>query len=110
MPTEVKVGRHRVEATLLDGVTATGDGEWHEVAMWDTVSVQVKGITNATVQIRGSNAPTMPSNTSDEALLGELTADGLSASIPAKLKYIKAKVSAYVSGTIYVYAFGRIGD
>lgn len=95
-----------LEATLLNGVTATGNGEWFDVAGFHPCSFQISGITVATVQFRGSNAPTKPADASDEFKLGsDVTADALVA-LDAPVRWIKAKVSAYTSGTIFVYMLG----
>lgn len=101
-------GWYTVNATLLNAVTATGDGEWMNIEGFHPLSFHVKGITTASVQIRGSNAPTKPANASDELQLGStVTADAL-VSLDAPVKWIKAKVSAYTSGTISVYMLGAI--
>lgn len=91
-------------ATMLNGVTATGNGEWVEVN--GKFSVQVSGITTATVQIRGSNQVTKPSDTVHEEALGaDITADGITYnSIP--VKWAKVRVSAYTAGSISAYLFG----
>ena len=83
---------------LLDGVTAVGAGTSYETAE-DTFSVQVEGITIATVSIEVSNDPT---GTVWQAA-SSLTADGV-ASITGPYIKVRANVTAYTSGTISVYA------
>jgi len=94
------------EYTLLDGVASTTNGEWVDVGAWRRITVHIKGITTATCKIMGSCEPTKPSDATDGVQLGnDVTADTLY-EITAKLKWLKVKVSAYTSGTIYAYAVG----
>ena len=95
-----------LERVLLDGVTATDLGSWVDVTSWERLTFQVKGITDATVQLMGSCEPTKPGDSANgPTLCTDLTADGLF-STSAKLKWVKAKVSASTSGTIYTYLVG----
>jgi hypothetical protein len=95
-----------VEAQLLTSAVATTNGEWIEVTGLLPISFQVDGITTATIQLRGSSKPTIPSNSSDEYQLGSnITVDGLY-SLDAPVRYVKVKVSSYTSGTINVYMVG----
>lgn len=95
-----------VDAILLNAVTATGNGEWINIEGFHPLSFQISGITTASVQFRGSNNPTKPADASDEFQLGStVTADALVA-LDAPVKWLKAKVSAYTSGTISVYMVG----
>jgi hypothetical protein len=72
------------------------------------LSFQVDGIINATVQLRGSNKPVKPSNSVDEFQLGQdITADGLFV-LDAPVRFVKAKVSAYVDGSINCYMVGSV--
>lgn len=97
----------KIEIVLLNGVTAISNGAWVSVNSLDNKIIHIKGITNATVQIRGSCAPTKPADATHEIQIGsDITADGLF-EITAPLKWLKAMVSAYVSGTIYAYLAGR---
>jgi len=99
------VSKKLLEVTLLNGVTGTNSGTWVDITSWNRLSVHVKGIETATVQIHGSCEPSKPSDATDGIVLSSLTADGIY-STNAKLKWIKAKVSSYTSGTIYAYAVG----
>jgi len=96
-----------LEKVLLDGVQALASGTWVEVTSWRRLTIHVKGIVTATVQIRGSCAPTKPADASDEVQIGaDITADSL-IEITRKLKWVKAKVTAYSEGTLYAYAVGE---
>ena len=94
------------EYTLLDGVAATSNGTWVDVGAWNRITVDIKGIGSATVQVMGSCEPTKPSDATDGRQIGsDITADSL-VEITMKLKWLKVKVAAWTSGTIYAYAIG----
>lgn len=91
------------EQDLLGGVAATSTGFWVFVGDKKRISIHIKGITTATVQIRGSNAPVQPANNVDEIKIGnDITADTIY-EITSKIKWLKVMVSAWTSGTIYAY-------
>lgn len=97
------LGRTVVEAQLLTNVASTVTGEWFEVSGIHPISFQIIGINSATVQLRGSNNPSKPLDAADEFALGhDITTDGLLA-LDAPVKWVKAKVSAYTSGSINCY-------
>lgn len=99
-------GKGCQEYTLLDAAVATTNGEWVNVSGWRRMSVHIKGITTATVEVRGSCAPTKPADTGHEVLLGSaLTADTIY-EVSAKLKWIKVRMTAWTTGTIYAYVVG----
>ena len=94
------------EITLQDAAVATDNGSWQPVADLNRMSVHIKGITTATVQIYGSCDPTQPSDATDEIQVAlDVTSDDI-LEITAKLKWIKAKISSWTAGTIYVYLLG----
>jgi hypothetical protein len=90
----------------LDTVTATnvGGSQWIDVRGFPRLTVDVRlGGGTATIQIRGSNAPTKPLNSSDETQIGaNITADSIVA-LDSPIRWIKMIVSTYVSGTINAY-------
>ncbi len=88
---------------LIEGSAATDDGAWVDVRGFRHFSLDVSGITTATVQLRGSNATTKPANNTHGRQIGaDITADGLvSAEIP--VRWMKARVSAYTSGTVVAH-------
>lgn len=81
---------------LLDGVSATGAGDWVQL-QGKHQSFQIEGITTATVKIQASNdqsnAVDLSSSTADEGLDHE-----------GYFAYYRANVTAYTDGTITVTA------
>jgi len=97
------LGRTVISATLLDGVSATSDGNWLNVLGMGPFTVHVKGITNATVRLHGSNDPTQPSDATAEIQIGrDITSDVL-IEVVSPMNWFKASIPVYVSGTISVY-------
>jgi len=109
MPTETKIARDRVQATLLSAATGTTNGQWHDVSRWDTITVHVKGVTSATVNICASCAPAQPADSADEYEVTPVTSDGI-IDITTRPKWLKVRVSVYATGTIYAYAIGKISN
>lgn len=100
-PTPVDLYRQiRVSAQLLTNATATGNGVWMDANGLNRFLIIVRGITTATVEISISNDLTEPLATDHGVILGApITADGfLQADVTAR--WVKARVSAYTSGTI----------
>lgn len=81
--------------TLLNGVTATGASAWVKLPL--NKVFEVKGITTATVDIEYRVHPSGTVYT-----LNSFTADGVKENDQAVYE-CRANVSAYTSGTIYVY-------
>ncbi|HXH81708.1 MAG TPA: hypothetical protein VNN07_02135 [Candidatus Tectomicrobia bacterium] len=87
------------EKTLLSSATGLNDGQWIPY-VYHPASVDVSGITTATVQIRGSNDEVKPDDATHGRQLGtDVTADAI-VLIPAPVKWIKARVTAYTAGSI----------
>lgn len=96
-------GKTVLWAQLLTDQAAATDGEWMAVLGWHPLTIQIDGITTATVQVRGSNAKAQPANSTDGFQLGsDISTDSLVA-LDAPIKWIKVKVSTYVSGTLNAY-------
>jgi len=96
-------GQTTIWAQLLTNITDITNGEWMAVLGWHPLTIQIEGITTATVQIRGSNQKAQPENAADQFQLGaNITSDGLF-SLDAPVKWIKIKVPAYTSGTLNAY-------
>ncbi len=94
-----------LQVQLLSGEVATADGEWIYVGDFDAWTVIVTGITTATIQLWVSNVPSDSSEHSNrEIKLGaDITADGLrEMAIGENYAWLRAKVSAWTSGTIFV--------
>lgn len=102
------IAKNRAFMLMIDGVAATGDGVWFDVSKLKSYTIHVKGITTATVSITGSNAPTQPLDSAHETLLssGTFTADGILEKL-VTTRWLKARVSAWTSGTIYAYLYGQ---
>ena len=93
-------GRNRIQAVLLSAVTGTGNGEWIHMAGLAPFSVRVAGITTATVEVDGDNALARPAdNTHGSPLATAVTADGY-INITTPAEWVKARCTAYTSGTI----------
>ena len=92
---------------LLDAVGAVNDGVWIDTYGYDQVSIQVNGITTATVKIHGSNKLTIPANTAHEVERVSLTADG-EVIYDVLPRWMKARVSAWTAGVISVIAVFRL--
>ena len=111
MPLELNItrvfGRSIREVILLNGVIAVTDGEWFAVDGASPVTIHIKGITNATVSVHGANTDVQPANSSHEIQLTvNIKKDDL-VIIDVPVKWIKVRVSAYTSGTIFAYLIGQ---
>ena len=93
---------------LLDGLAAQDDGVWVDARAFQTQSIQVTGITTATIKICGSNAQTKPANNTHGAQIGsDITADSI-VSVLHPVKWIKARISAHTTGTISAFQYGFV--
>ena len=92
-------GRKVERATLLSAVTTTSDGAWIGCEGYNTGTVQVSGITTATVTFNISVAPAKPANNTAGVVAGQLTADGAIV-FNAPARWCKAAVTAHTTGTI----------
>lgn len=87
---------------LLEDIGAPDNGVWVDCRGFSTGLVTVTGITTATVQIRGSNETAKPAAATHAAQIGaDITADS-GVQLTALPAWIKARVSAFTSGTIRV--------
>jgi hypothetical protein len=102
-------GRTIVRAQLLTNVAAITDGEWIDVSGLNQMSFDIRGITSATVQLRGSNELTRPAdNTHGNQLGSDSTVDGF-VIVSASVRWLKVRVSTYVSGSVNCFFEGRAG-
>jgi hypothetical protein len=92
-------GRRVERALLLNAAAATTNGVWIGVEGFQWITVEVNGITTATVTCNVSTAEAMPSNATARTNACTLTADGMCA-ISTPVRWIKCGVLAYTSGTI----------
>lgn len=99
------------EAVLQDGATATGNGtvfNFGEFGYNDLV-LQVTGITTATITAEASNdegsnwATIAGTNLATAASATTITANGLYRYDVGGLQRVRARISAYTSGTIDVH-------
>jgi len=96
-------GKTVLWAQLLTDQADVTNGEWMAVIGWHPLTIEINGITTATLQVRGSNAKAQPANSVDGFQLGaDVSVDGLLA-LDAPIKWMKIKVTSYSSGTINAY-------
>jgi hypothetical protein len=60
-----------LQHTFLDAVVATSNGHWHDVSGWKDKNIHVSGISGDTVQVFGSNSPTVPSDSTTGFQIGD---------------------------------------
>lgn len=97
-------GNGALVSRLLTAVVAVDDGDWIDTLGYSPHSFEITGITIGTVQIRGSNAPTKPANTVHGFQIGaDVTVAGSQLVVNQDpIRWVKARVSAWTSGTISV--------
>jgi len=88
---------------LIDAKAATDDGFWIDTHGYDQYSIQVDGITTATVTINSSNAITKPANSDHQVQRVSLTSDGERTDVVMP-RWLKARISVWTAGTITVIA------
>lgn len=92
---------------LIDAAVAVTDGVWMDTGQYENTRIEISGITTGTVEIRGSNAAAKPLNTAHGTIIGTaFTADGYS-EILVLPRWIKARVTAWTTGTFDVLAMLR---
>ncbi len=92
-------GQTITTATLLDGVGAVAEGEYINTEGLATFTIDVSGITTATVNIWGSNDAAHPTDSGEERELDSIIADEL-LSFTGPISWVKARCSAWTAGTI----------
>lgn len=102
-------------ATLQSAAAATGNGTAMNVGGLSQVGVQIAGITTATVTFEGTLDGTnwvaiRAYNMNSGAAATTATADGLLVLPVMGLTQIRARISAYTSGTITVTGKGILGS
>lgn len=94
--------------TLIDDEDgATNDGVWMDASDFWSGSVDVAISGTATVQIRGDDSVTRPANTAHGRQVGDDITSSGSYSLVYAPRWVKARVSAYTSGTVDVNATMR---
>lgn len=105
-PELVRIGKTTAyHAHAIVDAVAVGNGSWFDASGVADMTVHVAGITTATVIVSGSNAPTIPADSTHGATLATVTADSI-VDIQMPVRWIKARVSAWTSGTINAYVEG----
>jgi hypothetical protein len=110
--TSLSIARPAATATLQSAATATGNGTAWSVEGLEFATFHVGGITTATITWETLNDATsgwvalLLTNQTSGALSTTATADGIYAVNCAGLNQIRARISAYTSGTISVLGRG----
>jgi len=93
---------------FLDAVVGTNDGIWYDVSGWAGANIHISGINGDTVQVFGSNKPTVPANNAAGCQLGsDITIDNSYLYFSGPWLWMKVKVSSAGSGTISAWAVGN---
>lgn len=96
--------KRAINVTLIDAAAATDDGTWIDTMDFAEGSIDVTISATATAQIRGSDAATKPAdNTHGNQIGSDITSSG-QYSIVNCPRWLKARVSAFTSGTVTVNA------
>jgi hypothetical protein len=96
------VTRRASNITLIDAAVAIADGVWMDSMDFFQGSIDVTIVTTATVQVRGSDAPTIPANATHGNQVGsDITTSG-QYSILNCPRWLKARVSAWTAGAVTV--------
>lgn len=91
---------------LLAGAVATTSGTWFEVHGARPLNVTAEGTFSATVEFRGSCSVAKPLDSVHGILLGSAITSADSVIIDAPYMWVKARVTAYTSGSIDAFVFG----
>src|SRR5262245_57813214 len=97
-----------MRAQLLTNQAATTNGEWIDVSGFNQFSLDIRGITTATVEIDLSNEAIRPADTTHGTALNAtpINADQL-VMVNVVARWLKVRVPTYTSGTINCYFEGR---
>jgi hypothetical protein len=91
---------------LLDGLSAQDNGDWLDVEGYGKKTIEVIISNSAAVQVYVSNAPTKPLNTEDHIKVGADVSASALIELTSPVRWLKAKVSAWTSGTVSAYVNG----
>jgi hypothetical protein len=103
-------GKVIMRANLIPGAVATGNGEWIDTSGMSAMTIHITGITIATVEIDGSNEPTKPADATHGIKLNgtDITANQMF-TVTVPLRWLKARVTAYTSGTVNAFLEAQVG-
>ena len=91
---------HWTKWKLLDAQAANTDGVWVDTDGFYPFSLQISGITSASVILCGSNAEVRPANTDHGTPLHSTLTGDLFLGINMPVSWIKCRVTGYSAGTI----------
>ncbi len=104
-------GNAALVSQLLTAVVATDIGDWIDTLHFAPMTFHVLGITTATVKIHGSNEAVKPANADHGFQIdSDITTDQQSVEYVGPVRWVKARVSAWTSGTIDVYMVAAGND
>ena len=98
-------GRPTLSAQLLTNITATDQGSWFNIAGFFPVSIHVDGAAGNQIQLLASNRFEAPPSHIGVQASGIVNEDRIII-LPAPVRWVRARVTGYTSGTINVYLFG----
>lgn len=97
---------------LLDGQAATTNGVWVDTRLFSGGSVEVSGTFVGTVEIHATNLAN-PAPTDNGTVIGTTTSPAFVAlvqsGVAVRSRFVKAKVTAYTSGSINANYHGMSG-
>lgn len=99
-----KTGLIEEQSAVIDAAGAAADGEWFSAAGIEEMNIEVTISNTATVSIDGSNAATVPANSTDGfAIVSDVTATGTTTLEKKQIpRWMKIHVHAWTSGTVDV--------
>lgn len=106
------IARSASSYKLLDGQSSATDGVWIDTRLFSAGSVEISGTFVSTVEIHATNLAN-PAPTDNGAVIGTASSPGfvqlVQSGIPLRSRYVKAKVTAYTSGSINANYHGISG-
>ena len=99
----INEGRDFLHVLLQDDSVATDNGVWLDTGGFAEASIEINGITTATVVVRGSNAESKPAASTHRVSLSSQTADTIVA-LTQLPRWLKVQISVWTAGTVVVTA------
>lgn len=87
-----------LKITLLDGVSTTTDGVWVAIIGHGRMSIEIDGISDATVTVNVSNKPTQPANSAHHRQLASYSSN-IQSIIDGTFAWIKVRITNNTGGT-----------
>ena len=103
-------GKVIMRANLIPAAVGTGNGEWIDTSGMSAMTIHITGIITATVEVDASNESTRPSDATHGYKLNatDITTNQIF-SVTVPVRWLKARVTAYTSGTINGYLEAQVG-